>query len=795
MTAAQLQELGVEKFGDRVALMSHANTYKQQSFQATQSKEIIDKITATLSTTRQRKRNWTILKGNTNAKKSKRRVELGWVNIEGDNPPKQVRQNNGGGTRSISVDMDSTAEHLVEVGKSLFFPGGKSLKGDMRNFTFSIVTFDKSPVDATSTLSELYAATGFKLLRLYLCTKPTVKNSPTDKRIRINPSLEYVELPVMSAQGTFFATSSSITTSAATSSDSLVFASNSLGIPTVTYSSAAATTSLSSLDEGQSSGVASSSTPAAGQSSDVGSFSTLAAGQSSGVASFSTSAAGQTIGVASSSTPAAGHSSDVVSFSTLAAGQSSDVASFSTSDVGQSSGVASASTPTAGHSSDVVSFSTPAAGQSSDVVSFSTLAAGQSSGVASFSTSTAGQTIGVASSSTPTAGHSSDVSFSTPAAGQSSDVASFSNSTVCQSSAVATRSFGGSPSVSAIHSASTSAFVTSTPITSDVLRFSSSTSSPADGSVMPSYEQVDDGSSTLFLNNRTDAPLALSDEDFSDLMLFNTTTATSDSEIGLGSRDMFTSSLSNSEKDVLSITVHRGHVLQELEDYFMQHDSDCVSGMIVNVSMVMPNGIIETAEDTGGVFRDMLSEYWESFYNTRCEGADLKVPVLSPSIDARRWRAVGSIIAMGYHVERYLPVRLAPSFLQYSLDGKADLDKGMLIEQYLRYLPDVDRKSISTALDDFEAAELEELIEFYESHGCRSMPSAKNVQTVIGEIAHKELIQSPSFIAEAMRARLQNLIGCIKEPLTDLSYLVPTFKKVWNSIRFDDVSTAIQQML
>ena len=112
---------------------------------------------------------------------------------------------------------------------------------------------------------------------------------------------------------------------------------------------------------------------------------------------------------------------------------------------------------------------------------------------------------------------------------------------------------------------------------------------------------------------------------------------------------------------VLDIKVHRDHVMKELEDIFINEDLQCVRGMIVDVKMILPNGK-EVAEDGGGVLQDMLTEYWQTFYTLRCNGRELKVPVVSPAIDSQRWTAVGSILLMRYYLESYLPVRLAPCF-------------------------------------------------------------------------------------------------------------------------------------
>ena len=57
------------------------------------------------------------LKGNKNAAKKTRRLELGWIH-EG----RQVRKKNGGGTRNIDVLKTATKKDLIKNCKEMFFP-------------------------------------------------------------------------------------------------------------------------------------------------------------------------------------------------------------------------------------------------------------------------------------------------------------------------------------------------------------------------------------------------------------------------------------------------------------------------------------------------------------------------------------------------------------------------------------------------------------------------------------------------------------------------------------------------
>lgn len=58
-------------------------------------------------------------------KKMERLIEIGWLHDDGDSF-KQVRFKNGGGTLKIKVSVSTTKQELIEEGKTLFFPSGKS---------------------------------------------------------------------------------------------------------------------------------------------------------------------------------------------------------------------------------------------------------------------------------------------------------------------------------------------------------------------------------------------------------------------------------------------------------------------------------------------------------------------------------------------------------------------------------------------------------------------------------------------------------------------------------------------
>lgn len=73
----------------------------------------------------------------------------------------------------------------------------------------------------------------------------------------------------------------------------------------------------------------------------------------------------------------------------------------------------------------------------------------------------------------------------------------------------------------------------------------------------------------------------------------------------------------NKERRLIIVEVHRGQIMQELITKFMDLSLDSTRVVIV---VLLPNGKKEAALDEGGVFRDALSEFWESFYDQCTKG-------------------------------------------------------------------------------------------------------------------------------------------------------------------------------
>lgn len=120
----------------------------------------------------------------TNAKKKSKRVELGWMNFNArDNDFKQVRSAKGGGTRHVSIDVNSTMKHVQEIAEGLFFTNGKSKHLDLKSLDCEIRDFSHRTIESECTIGDLYEASKVKILRLYLFTMCISTQNSTENSV------------------------------------------------------------------------------------------------------------------------------------------------------------------------------------------------------------------------------------------------------------------------------------------------------------------------------------------------------------------------------------------------------------------------------------------------------------------------------------------------------------------------------------------------------------------------------------------------------------------------------------
>ena len=132
-----------------------------------------------------------------------------------------------------------------------------------------------------------------------------------------------------------------------------------------------------------------------------------------------------------------------------------------------------------------------------------------------------------------------------------------------------------------------------------------------------------------------------------------------------------------SEPSVITITVHRGRIFDDLITFARKEPMDLKHNKY-EVKVIRADGMEEPAEDNGGVLRDSLTEFWETFYMRYCIGKECKVPVIRHDMPSEMWKAFVNIIVLEWEQGGLFPVKIAPPFIQQCLFG----DCGDLLKPY-----------------------------------------------------------------------------------------------------------------
>lgn len=236
------------------------------------------------------------------------------------------------------------------------------------------------------------------------------------------------------------------------------------------------------------------------------------------------------------------------------------------------------------------------------------------------------------------------------------------------------------------------------------------------------------------------------------------------------------------------VRFHQGNIFQELINLYKEENFQ-LDESIYKVERVLPNGETEKGEGIG-LIRDIFTEFWDSFYS-KCNGSDLKVPILRHDMGEEEWQAVGRIILNGYKLMEYFPIRLAKPLFEDALFGENLTD---LTEVFLQIVPPAEQIVLRNAVENFDATDFEELCDILSSHDCLKLPNAGNIKGILKEISHKEILQEPKFIIECWKPVLRTFLQMKRSDLDEIyEKKIPTVKKVLQLIKFPTDMDFIQQ--
>lgn len=162
------------------------------------------------------------------------------------------------------------------------------------------------------------------------------------------------------------------------------------------------------------------------------------------------------------------------------------------------------------------------------------------------------------------------------------------------------------------------------------------------------------------------------------------------------------------------------------------------------IVVINARGEEEQGIDNGGVFRDILSMFWEEFYNGYTVGEDERVPVIGPHFSKEEWKSVARILVKGFQELQFFPFKLSRIVVATAIHGEDCITRDMLMSSFQAYLAPDERELINAALScSLGSAQNDEWLDFLDRFKCKRIPknTKDDVENVLAELAQYELIQ------------------------------------------------------
>ncbi|XP_044170450.1 uncharacterized protein LOC122954470 [Acropora millepora] len=218
----------------------------------------------------------------------------------------------------------------------------------------------------------------------------------------------------------------------------------------------------------------------------------------------------------------------------------------------------------------------------------------------------------------------------------------------------------------------------------------------------------------------------------------------------------------------MEIKVHRANIRNDMLIIFA---NPCILDECITLDVIFINRRGEEEAGRGsGLLRDLFSLFWKDVYQSLMVGEIERVPSIRHDFQRPEWEAIGRILMKGFSSCQYFPLMLSKTFFITCLYGES-----------------------ASCLDGQVDPLDEELCDFLSTFDCKKVVNATNIKGILVELAHKELIQKPQYVAECWKSVIPWLCECFpkKEKLDNLyEKLCPTVSRVISCFEADETNEA-----
>ena len=237
------------------------------------------------------------------------------------------------------------------------------------------------------------------------------------------------------------------------------------------------------------------------------------------------------------------------------------------------------------------------------------------------------------------------------------------------------------------------------------------------------------------------------------------------------------------------IRVHRSLIREDMLENFSEPS---ILQVNLNAIIINQHGHEEAGQGSG-VLREVFSLFWKECYKSHMLGETERVPYIRHDFDRKKWEAVGRILVKGYTESQYLPHKISKAFLAACLFGEGSVTCGMLQDSFKRYVSISEASVIEGCLTNSIQCDSEEVLDFLSAFDCKWRVTSENVVEIIREVAHKEIVQKPQYVADCWQpivSRLKIYFPDVRSLDELYSSIVPTNVKVIALLKASPVTAA-----
>ena len=119
------------------------------------------------------------------------------------------------------------------------------------------------------------------------------------------------------------------------------------------------------------------------------------------------------------------------------------------------------------------------------------------------------------------------------------------------------------------------------------------------------------------------------------------------------------------------------------------------------------------------------------------------------------------------------------------LFGEDAVSEDSLITSFKQYVANDEAQILSDVLESNRNPDNEDVINFIGRFGCRKLPNSDNIRFIFLEMAHKELIQKPQYVADCWAPICKQWLGLKEVGDIDMLFekIRPTNRKVLDLVR------------